>query len=141
MQQFDFESIFNFLTVLIDIIIEITMNYDIVKKKDGKNYWKIVKQQADFTPNDIDFEMSNLFEGSPQLGNLIWIKFLKYILSMYHKCIFSFVEKFGTQFLKENSKEIFKELGPPVMVKIVKRIVKQIGKFFAAFPAEQVLLP
>lgn len=47
------------------------MNYDIVKKKDGKNYWKIVKQQADFTPNDIDFEMSNLFEGSPQLGNLI----------------------------------------------------------------------
>lgn len=45
------------------------MNYDIVKKKDGKNYWKIVKQQADFTPKKINFKLTNLFQGSPQLGN------------------------------------------------------------------------
>lgn len=115
------------------------MNYDIVKGKDGKDHWKIVKQQATYTPERLIFKFENLFNGNKQL--------CKYSRETKPKPshIFSRSNRFSAdvvhQFANENWREILAELGAPIMTKITRRTVKQIGKIFAAIPAEDLIIP
>ncbi|XP_077290331.1 uncharacterized protein LOC143914114 [Arctopsyche grandis] len=95
------------------------LNYDIVKGKDGKDHWKIVKQQATYSPKRLIFSFENLFGGNKQLSDVVH------------------------QFANENWKDILNELGTPIMARITKRTVKQIGRFLSLIPAEdfQTFIP
>ncbi|XP_077291394.1 circadian clock-controlled protein daywake-like [Arctopsyche grandis] len=103
--------------IKMDIDYDFKIYYDLVKGNDGKDHMKIVQHKANFSPNSMDFQMTNLFNGNKQLADVV------------------------VKFVNDSWRSIFPEIGTPVMIKVTERMIKQIGKFLNAFPASEILLP
>lgn len=73
--------------ILGDTIYSYDIDYEIAKGKDGKDHWKIKKNQISYSPEYVSFNFENLFNGNKELCKYqIRIKYIKNIILklIYH---------------------------------------------------------
>ncbi|KAF7266204.1 hypothetical protein GWI33_020484 [Rhynchophorus ferrugineus] len=100
-----------------DSTFNYAFDYDLYKKKDGKDYMRITKTYTDVNIDNAYFRLDNLFNGNKELG-----------------------ENMNT-FLNENAKDVVKELGYPVVHKLIDFIVqKVIQTLIRVVPYDQIFL-
>ncbi|KAJ9577449.1 hypothetical protein L9F63_005950 [Diploptera punctata] len=92
-------------------------HWDLIKKKDGKEYFEIKK--AKLTMEEIDktyIQLENLFNGNKLLGD-----------NMNH-------------FLNENSKELVKDLSPSIADALGEYIRQVLNNIYSLVPKENVFI-
>ncbi|KAJ2951302.1 hypothetical protein O0L34_g5704 [Tuta absoluta] len=93
--------------------LHIVVKYD-YETKEG--HWVVTGYRESFTMDRAQFKFGNLFGGNKQLGDTT------------------------NRFANENWHLIMDEIAPPAIRKIIKHCVDVVKMFYAAVPAEQLVL-
>jgi len=91
--------------------------YDVVKGKDGLTYWKIIKHSVSFTPGQMKYSFTNLFNGNKVLSDAI------------HTLV------------NNNWKELYHTLGKASVYAVTDAFVATISNLFNKVPIGQLFTP
>ncbi|XP_077291385.1 circadian clock-controlled protein daywake-like isoform X2 [Arctopsyche grandis] len=104
----------DFFIKINDFDARINWNWDTFIGKDQKEYSRFNNFTSNYDHGDIKFKMNGLFNNDKVLGESM------------------------NNLLNENSREVMKELGGPIVNLVIKRIVKVINTLFSNVPNDEL---